>query len=102
MLREDNGNEIDIFFTCIQDQIMDVSATCSIMNLNRTEWVKQLGIRHVEELTRLGGLSGGPMFLFLDGKLILLGIVRQGDSGFFGMQFVNAKFIQDNGEICEV
>ena len=102
VLREDNGNEIGTFFACIQDQIMDVDVTCSIMNFNRTEWVKQLGVRNVEELTRLGGFSGGPMFLFLDGKLILLGIVRQGDSGFFDMQFVHAKFIKDNGEICEV
>lgn len=102
VLRENNGNEIGTFFACIQDQIMDVDVTCSIMNFNRDEWVKQLGVRDVEELTRLGGFSGGPMFLFLDGKLILLGIVRQGDSDFFDMQFVHTKFIRKNGEICEV
>lgn len=102
VLREDKGNEIGTFFASIQDEIMDVGVTSSIMNFNKMEWIKRLGVRNIEELTRLGGFSGGPMFLFLDGKLILLGIIRQGDGDFFDMQFVHARFIQNNGEICDI
>ncbi|WP_143763190.1 hypothetical protein [Paenibacillus odorifer] len=71
-------------------------------HLARDNWEKRMGERELEELTKFGGMSGGPIFLFVDGVLHLVGVIFQDlGKGLWGegLQAVHAHFIKPDGSI---
>lgn len=101
MLRIDGVNEATSKYVSIQEEIMDSSESRSIILFQRENWIRCLGLNNPEELTRVGGFSGGPALIFKDGILELVGVISQDGGSLFDIQIVNAKYIKPDGTIGE-
>ncbi|MEK4878738.1 MULTISPECIES: trypsin-like peptidase domain-containing protein [Paenibacillus] len=108
VLREDEHDEYQStsYFVAIQGEVMDATDRKLVVSIARENWDKRMGERELEELTEFGGMSGGPIFLFVDGVLHLVGVIFQdlGKGGLWGegLQAVHAHFINPDGSIEEL
>jgi predicted amidohydrolase len=103
ILREDGSGYSNIFYVSINGEVSDITDRRFIVEFNRDEWIVTLGVREPEELEHYGGFSGGPVFLFIDGELKLVGFICEDGANFFdGMQIVQSSFINRDGTIHHV
>lgn len=84
----------------ITDQITDLTESKYIMKFNRDEWQQVLGIKDPNDLTDLGGFSGGPVFFCNNGTINLVGIIFEDGGDFFdGIRVVQSSLINGDGTI---
>ncbi|MFE5321624.1 hypothetical protein ACFQ88_23240 [Paenibacillus sp. NPDC056579] len=107
VLREDEYNKrrVNTYLVAIQGIVMDATDRKLIVGLSREDWEKRMGLREMKELTAFGGMSGGPIFMFNDGVIHLVGVIfRDLGMGLMGegLQCVHALFIQADGSIEQV
>lgn len=100
VFREDSEIYSSVYFTAILDQVIEVTDRRLLVQFNRENWVKSLGMKDIEELKRLGGFSGGPVFKFRDDQPELVGFIFEEGGNFFdGVQIIKSNLILSNGEI---
>jgi hypothetical protein len=100
VLREDQINSSNLYVTTIHDEVISVSDRRFIIEFHRENWLKRMCEKEITDLTSLGGLSGGPVFLFSDGILHIVGVIFENVSAFVdGVQCVHFKHIRADGTI---
>ncbi|EMR05788.1 peptidase Do [Bhargavaea cecembensis DSE10] len=100
IFREDEEMFSSIYYTAIHEEIMDVTDRRLIVKFSRENWKKALGLKEISDLKRLGGLSGGPVFICRDDKPELVGFTYEDGGGFFdGVKVIKSYFINNDGEI---
>lgn len=98
--REDEEMYSSVFYTAIHEEVMDITDRRMLISFNRENWVKALGEKEINELNHLGGLSGGPVFIFRDHKPELVGFVFEEVGGFMdGVQIIKSNMITADGFI---
>lgn len=99
-LREDQIKQSNIYVATILDEVIDTTDRRFIIQFHRDDWTKRFGEKEIADLTSLGGLSGGPVFLLSDGDLHLVGVIYENMEGFIdGVQCVHFKHIKPDGHI---
>ncbi|QKH04426.1 trypsin-like peptidase domain-containing protein [Bacillus cereus] len=102
VFREDTELLSTIYYAAIREEIMDVTDRRLVSNFNRENWEKKIGVKEISELKRLGGLSGGPVFICRDDIPELVGFTYEDGGGFFdGVKIIKSSFINKDGEISK-
>ncbi|MGG3449577.1 S1 family peptidase [Domibacillus aminovorans] len=102
IFREDEELFSSVYYTAIHEEIMDVTDRRLVSGFNRENWKKTLGLKEISDLKRLGGLSGGPVFICRDDIPELLGFTYEDGGGFFdGVKIIKSYFIDKDGEISK-
>lgn len=102
VFREDTELLSTIYYAAIREEIMDVTDRRLVSNFNRENWEKKIGVKEISELKRLGGLSGGPVFICRDDIPELVGFTYEDGGGFFdGVKIIKSSFINRDGEISK-
>ena len=100
VFREDEKMFSSVYYTGIREEVMDVTDRRIVSGFNRENWKKSLGLKEISELSRLGGLSGGPVFICRDDVPELVGFTYEdGGSLFDGVKIIKSSFINEDGEI---
>lgn len=102
IFREDEELFSIVYYTAIREEIMDVTDRRLVSGFNRENWKKALGLKEISELKKLGGLSGGPVFICRDDIPELVGFTYEDGGGFFdGVKIIKSSFINKDGEISK-
>jgi hypothetical protein len=102
IFREDEELFSLVYYTAIREEIMDVTDRRLVSGFNRENWKKTLGLKEISELKRLGGLSGGPVFICRDDIPELVGFTYEDGGNFFdGVKIIKSNFINKDGEISK-
>lgn len=102
VFREDEEIFSVLHYAAIHETIMDVSDRRLLSEFNRENWKKALGQKEISELTRLGGFSGGPVFIFRDGTAELVGFTYEDGGNFFdGIKIIRSHHINKDGCIIK-
>lgn len=102
VFREDEETFTSVHYAAIHENIVDVTDRRMISQFTRENWKNVLGPKDVEDLTRLGGLSGGPVFMNRDGQADLVGFTfEDGGSLFDGVKIIRSHHINKEGEIIK-
>lgn len=100
VFREDEPKFSTVYYTAIREEIMDVTDRRLVSGFNRENWQKVMGVKEIDELNRLGGISGGPVFICRDDVPELVGFTfEDGGALFDGVRIIKSSFINMDGEI---
>lgn len=99
-LRDDCAGFSHLHHGSIVEQIADSTESKYIVSFNRNTWKKVYGIKDVNELTSLGGYSGGPVFIVDNGTVNLVGVIFEDGGNFFdGIRVIRSSVINTDGTI---
>ncbi|NHC43469.1 hypothetical protein G6549_26855 [Bacillus sp. MM2020_1] len=83
----------------VAEKITDLTESKYIVPFNRHVWEEVIGV-YPNELTDLGGFSGGPVFSFENDVVNLIGIIFEDGGNFFdGIRVIRSSVINTDGTI---
>lgn len=80
-------------------QVDSVSPRQFISRFERDYWIQSFGGQEAFALNNLGGLSGGPVFIWRGLRCDLVGIVKEYHEEYDAMFFASLEWVTDEGEI---
>jgi len=80
-------------------EIVSVSDFQFASVFQREYWVKSFGNSHYMDITALGGMSGGPVFIKRKLYWDFIGIVKEYHEAYDTVFFASLRFVQQNGTI---
>lgn len=99
-LREDGQGFSDLHHGAIVESINEVTESKLIIPFDRSTWEKVLGVKEADQLTSLGGFSGGPVFMFTEKEISILGVIFEDGGDFFdGIRVVHSRVLNRDGTI---
>nr|WP_263326064.1 serine protease [Neobacillus sp. Marseille-Q6967] len=99
-LREDGIAFSNLHHGSIVEQITDLTESKYIIPFDRNMWEQVLGVNHLNQITSLGGFSGGPVFSLNISDVDLVGIIFEDGGNFFdGIRVIRSSVINRNGTI---
>jgi hypothetical protein len=99
-LREDGNGFSNLYFGTIVEQITDATETKYIIPFERSTWGQVLGVKNPNDLTSLGGFSGGAVFSNINNELKLSGVIFEDGGNFFdGVRVIRSSVIKQDGTI---
>lgn len=99
-IRHDGDGYSNMHISTISEPVTDVSNNKTLVTFNRENWVQTLGVNTPENLTSLGGFSGGPVFYYDRGNINYVGTISEGMEGLAeGIFVVNGNLINRDGTL---